>query len=278
MINIFDYTDFKLFLREYYDFKKKENSKFSYRVFSQKAGISNPGYYIDIVKGRRILTEVNLEKIMKGLGLEENEKEYFSYLVKYQQSTIEEEKSFYHKKIFELKDSSGFRNVNIFYKKYYSMWYCPIIRNIIAIEGFNGDYANLAQKIMPKISFQQAQEAVEALLDMGLVVYDENSESYTVFDMKIRPDVSLKPYVREIQKEWIKKAVWAIDNISPDERNISSLTLSIDNEDVKMIIDNIDEFRKFIGNMSKSEKKVKKLKSKIYQLNIQFFPQSEAVG
>jgi len=40
MVNVFDYEDYHLYLRDYFNEKKKHNPGFSYNVFSQKAGLN----------------------------------------------------------------------------------------------------------------------------------------------------------------------------------------------------------------------------------------------
>jgi uncharacterized protein (TIGR02147 family) len=43
MNNIFDYTDYRKLLVDYYEEHKKNNPAFSYQVFASKAGIPQPG-------------------------------------------------------------------------------------------------------------------------------------------------------------------------------------------------------------------------------------------
>ena len=40
MLNIFNYTDFRKYLTDYYEEKKKENPKFSYRYLTSLGGLT----------------------------------------------------------------------------------------------------------------------------------------------------------------------------------------------------------------------------------------------
>ena len=50
MINIFTYTDFRKYLTDYYEDRKKVNPRFSYRSLTAMGGI-NPGNFAKMLKG-----------------------------------------------------------------------------------------------------------------------------------------------------------------------------------------------------------------------------------
>jgi uncharacterized protein (TIGR02147 family) len=54
MLNIFEYTDFRKYLIDYYGYQKKEGSRFSYRLLSTQTGM-NPGNFTKMLKGERNL-------------------------------------------------------------------------------------------------------------------------------------------------------------------------------------------------------------------------------
>ena len=44
MISIFEYLDYRKYLKDYYDNRKTEDSAFSYQSFADKAGLTNRGF------------------------------------------------------------------------------------------------------------------------------------------------------------------------------------------------------------------------------------------
>ena len=44
MINIFEYQNYRLYLKDYYQEQKSTKKYFSYRYFSKKAGINAPAF------------------------------------------------------------------------------------------------------------------------------------------------------------------------------------------------------------------------------------------
>ncbi len=49
MINIFDYTDFRKYLTDYYEDRKKEKPRFSYRFLKTQLGV-NQGVFAKMLK------------------------------------------------------------------------------------------------------------------------------------------------------------------------------------------------------------------------------------
>jgi uncharacterized protein (TIGR02147 family) len=48
MISIFDYSDYRKYLEEYYAEKKSENTAFSYQSLARNAGFNNRGFAYNI--------------------------------------------------------------------------------------------------------------------------------------------------------------------------------------------------------------------------------------
>ena len=67
MINIFDYSDFRKYLTDYYEDKKKDNPNFSYQVIANKAGVKNRGFIYNIINGDKVLSKSNTFKISQAL-------------------------------------------------------------------------------------------------------------------------------------------------------------------------------------------------------------------
>ncbi|MBD3420106.1 MAG: TIGR02147 family protein, partial [Chitinivibrionales bacterium] len=55
------YIDFRKFLSDYYEEKKRTTHHFSHRYFAQKAGISSSSFLTRVIDGRRNLTRPMIE-------------------------------------------------------------------------------------------------------------------------------------------------------------------------------------------------------------------------
>ena len=69
MNEIFDYSDYRQYLNEYYEFNKAHNPAFSFRYLSQKAGINSASFYKYIMEGKRNLTKRTILKTCDALKM-----------------------------------------------------------------------------------------------------------------------------------------------------------------------------------------------------------------
>jgi len=83
---IYEYLDYRAYLSDFYDAKKRINPLYSYRVFARKAGFNNQGFFIDVVKRRKKLSDNAAKKMIRGMDLADDRARYFKYLVKYDQA------------------------------------------------------------------------------------------------------------------------------------------------------------------------------------------------
>ncbi|MDB5047806.1 MAG: hypothetical protein JWO30_877 [Fibrobacteres bacterium] len=81
--DIFRYEDYRRFLQDRFAELQSRDPGFSQRGLARKAGIANPGFYNEVIKGRRRLSPAAAIKMCNGLNLSREESEYFSALVEY---------------------------------------------------------------------------------------------------------------------------------------------------------------------------------------------------
>jgi uncharacterized protein (TIGR02147 family) len=275
---VYDYLDYRRFLSDFYDAKKKLNPLYSYRVFARKAGFNNQGFFIDVVKRRKKLSDNAAKKMIKGMDLADDRARYFKYLVKYDQAKDGEEKEMLLKKLLEFKSKTLFNSVSLKYANYYLKWYNPVIREIIAIEGFDGDYRKLADKIFPRVNVAQVKESVSVLEALGII--EKNTEKgYKVTVMKLRPDVvELREVIKNLHRRWIEHSIKAIDAIEPEDRYISSLMAGLPAGIVPELTRKFEELKEYVLATAQQHEKDLKKDMRIYQFNFQLFPRSATLG
>ncbi len=81
--DVFRFDDYRAFLRDRFAQLQTLDPSFSQRGLARKAGIANPGFFNEVIKGRRRLSPAAAIKMANGLDLLEEETEYFSVLVEY---------------------------------------------------------------------------------------------------------------------------------------------------------------------------------------------------
>jgi uncharacterized protein (TIGR02147 family) len=272
-INIYAYDDFRVFLRDRFTERQKQDPDYTYRAFAAEAGFSNPGFLNDVVKGRRKLSKNAVDKVIAGFHLSENEAVYFRLMVNYGQAKDDEERSELFKQILSRRNRSKFSRINPSLSKYYQDFRYPLVRCAIKACDFRGDYEMLATFLDPPLPLPDVKKTVRDLCDWGLVTQDEQGR-YTVSSNLVEPPETLMHLIPEMNGEWIKHAFSALRRLPPAKRHISSILCSISDESYLRIQDKLEELRQWVFTVIEQDNNP----GRVVQLNVQLFPRSRGCG
>lgn len=267
MDSVLHYSDYRRFLRDFYAAKKALNPSYSYRYFAKKADLQSANYFKLVMDGTRNLTHRNIRKFAKGLGLGDKEAHYFENLVLFNQAKDEEEKGFFKKNLdlIRANDDRGLLSKDQF--EVLSNWYPLVIKELLLLGDFNPQPKKIAQKLDFKITPQQAKEAVELLVRLGLlrVLSDGKLES-TNQNMQT-PDATKSDAIASFHRQMITLARDSIDKQSGKDRCLSALTFAIRKKDLPEAFRRIHEFRNELDTYFSRGKPY----DAVYQLNVQLF-------
>lgn len=263
------YTDYRQYLADFYEFKKKSSKHFSYRQFSIKAGLNSPSIYREVVAGKRNLSLQSISAFTKGLNLNERDARFFENLVLFNQSKSEETQKKYLAILRGLRYRKPQKQIPVHLYEYYEKWYNPVIRELAAAIKWNNDYSRLAQAVNPAIKTSEARESVELLLSLGFL--RKNADG--TFEQS-NPDITTGAEVnsmaiRALNREYARLGMEAINRFPPSERDISSIIMAIPREKLSDFKREIVDFRKRIislaGEMTGNS-------DSFYSLVVEFFP------
>ncbi len=220
-VSIYDYTDYRQFLRDYYDEQKAKNPAFSYRYFAKKAGFNSSGLYKDIVDGRTGITRSLILRFANAMKLSRRHEEYFETMVYFNEAKTVEEKNLYFERLMKHRDSKAFR-VDAAHYEYYSKWYYIAVRELLAVGKFRDDYSRIAKALNPAIRIDEARKAIEVLLKLGLIREDKDGY-YKATDNILTTGADVKSLIiANFQKAMMDLAKEAIDRHPVNHRNIST--------------------------------------------------------
>ncbi|HSA58987.1 MAG TPA: TIGR02147 family protein [bacterium] len=109
MPDLFHYTDYRHYLRDWVAAARANRKGFSFRIFAARAGLGAPGYLGMVIQGKRNLGESGLERFMNGMKLMAAERLYFRNLVLWNQAETDGERSLYEGKLALLRKSRKLR-------------------------------------------------------------------------------------------------------------------------------------------------------------------------
>ncbi|MBO7104166.1 MAG: TIGR02147 family protein, partial [Fibrobacter sp.] len=177
---IFEYLDYREFLKDYYNAKKEANPAFSLRVFSDKIGFKAKDFISRVMNGGKNLSSQSIPKVASGLRLGKHEAEFFVALVKFNQAETTDERNIAFEQMQAVLKVVRFAEKQhlLGHAQYmvYSDWRHLTIRSLIGMFGFDGNYEALAKQVRPNITVEQAKQSVKLLEECQLIKKDESGK------------------------------------------------------------------------------------------------------
>lgn len=271
MKSIFDFLDYRLFLKAYYEHRKEEEKGYTFRAMAEQMGFASSNYLMLVMQGKRNLGKDSLKKIAEGLALGKKESDYFSYLVFFDQAKTNVEKNYFFSLIASFRSKSKFVKLHADKFNYYDNWYNPVVREIVKNRRIHVDHKHIAQSVSPAILPKEVKKSLRLLRELGLIKANKQGRFEQTADL-INTDREVQSLaVRNFHKKMSDLAKDAIDNIDPLTREISSLTLRISERKFSEIKKRLQEFREELLQLVQNDQ----IDDRVYQLNFQFFPVSK---
>lgn len=266
--SVYDYLDYRSFLSDMFNFRKNRNAAFSYRYFSGKAGFASPNFLKLVTNGQRNLTNGSIAKVAKGFGLKKKEREFFENLVYMNQAATHDEKNHYYCKLVSITGSKNSAAIEKRQYDYFSKWYYPAIRELVAFSNGKIDPETIAARLHPKVPVKEVMSAINMLESLHLIEKRDDG-----LWQQVHRNVSTGPEIKSLvvtnfHKEMMRLAAEAIDRVPPKRRDISALTLSVHSDTLSEIKDRIIAFRKELMEMASADEAL----DTVVQINIQLFP------
>lgn len=272
MPDIFAYLDYRQFLNDIIAERRKENAHFSLRYISQKAGIKSSGFLSMVLKGERNISEKLIIELARILKLNKKERHYFRSLVYFNQAKSHSEKSHFYQEILSLQ-KGPVRTVTQNQYEFYDKWYYAAIRELVAIYEITDENHEMLNRLLkPAIKPGEVKSALEVLTRLGLVKKSKKGV-YKRTDAVITSGSSVvKPFaIRNFQLATLDLAKSAYERFPRDERELSTLSMSIDKKTYSLIQKKVAKLRAEIMELARSVPEPEQ----VYQLNMQLFPLSQ---
>lgn len=267
MANIFEYIDYRRYLRDAYEERRKENPKFSYRFIAGKVGFSSPGFFANVLSGKKDISLKLVLKFAELFKLGRKEKEYFETLVLFNKATGASEKKEYLERLVALRGGKV-KKVEAHQWEYFEKWHHAVVRELIALKPFRGDFKALAAMVNPPLTVPEARKSIELLERLELIRKGADG-SYERTDAAISAgDAISKALIGAFQVQAMDLAKLAMDNMPSGTRSFSTLTLSVSGPTYLAMVEELRAFRRRLLEMAQASEAV----DRVYQMNFHVFP------
>jgi len=253
------------FLKDFYNYKKGINPKFSYASWAKDIGFANKTLLRMIVYKKRKLTNNTTRLITEYFNFEYDEHIYFKLLISYADCKVISLKKQISIELIKMQRELSAKNNLFLDTKLLFDVYSPVILTII----------NTAENALTVLDIQKLcslsenkiSEILEKLYHLNLIFkndigYSRKSQSFKVPDCP--QNLNLKSYY----EYWFSKSIQAIQ--SPfEQRRYRSLQLPLSQDEFNMIIKKTNEFT--LSLLAEVEKN-NLTERKIYMFNTALFP------
>lgn len=266
---IFEYDNYRDFLKDRYQSLKEENPKYSFRYFSRLAGFSSSSVLKMIMDGKRNIAPQSIEKFAKALKLTKEESRFFRSLVLFNQATTADERQACAEQLLRSRELRKIAPLKELQYRYFAKWYFVLIRELVNLPTFREDSQWIATQVHPPITTQEAEKAIEELLELGLLKRDESGHLRQSDAFVTTPDEVTRSSVAGYHKEMLKRAAESIDRVAREERDLSAVTLCVSRETASKVKELARNFRQAILDLASQDQQIA---DSVYQVNVQIFP------
>ncbi len=269
MKEIIEYTDYRKFIQDYYD-ERKRSSAFTWRDFARDAGFSSAVYLKYVCEGKKNLSVGAAGSVASAMGLAGYEQAYFVLMVSYAHAKGDEAKRAAFEERCALARAHKVRVLGKEEFDYFKSWKNPVLREL-APHMPGAKPLEMARACKQKISAAEVSETLDFLVRAKLLKKDR-SGNYRQTDKSISMgSVDAVPVAaRDMQRQMGEFAVKALD-LPLSERDMSGLTLGLTRRAYERIKKELADCRRRIVAIAAEDDETEQ----VYRLNLQLFPMSE---
>ena len=271
MRSIFEYLDYRAFLRDFYAYEKSLNASFSYRAFAAQImpSLANSGLLSGVLKGQRNLGASMRGKFARAMQLKSAESQFFELLVQFNQAKELEDKNQFFLQLASFRKSRA-KLVSDGHYKFYSRWYYVVLWNYFGMEHSQKNPEKIAKALFPSVTAGEVAEGIELLLQLGLITKMTNGygvvEKHVATDAEFRGEVAM-----QYNQQLLNLASTALHEVRPKFRRLNTIVFSLSEEGIAKVQERAMSFFAELQGIIERDKKA----DRVYSLAMHLFPNTQ---
>jgi uncharacterized protein (TIGR02147 family) len=268
---IVEYKDYRAYIADFYE-ERKRTSAFTWREFAKNAGFASPVFLKLVCDGKSSLSRVTVNRVAVAMGLIGFEIEYFEAMVNFGNAQKDDAKKKYLDKMIKISAEHQVRIIDKDAFEYYETWKNQVVRELAPMmpRAMPGD---IAKACVQDVTAPEVRNSLSFLERAGLLK-KVGEDTYVQTDNAVAGSKEALPLaIRMMHREMGRLGMQSIDEFSPEERNVSGVTLGVNREGYEEIVRELDACRKKVISIAARCGKL----DQVYRLNLQFFPLSKKV-
>jgi uncharacterized protein (TIGR02147 family) len=270
-LEVFGYTDFRTYLKDYYERRKSSQKGYSFRAFSKAAGFSSPNFLKLVIEGARNISPDATEKFIVALGLKNKMAEYFRVLVKMNQAKDDREKEDCFYQLRKLTPFARRRDLNAENLQYLSNWLYPVIREMISLGEFRDDPYWISRRINFDVNTTDVSNALQFLIKEKFIERDSNGKWIAKDDMVLSSDEVRSLAIRNYHRSMMDRAKESLERLEIAQREFGAVTFVIPDSSIDELKKKLKDFRSDLHAWAVQSSR-EAAGDTVIQVNFQMFP------
>lgn len=239
---------FRLWLQRQFTDRCKRNPRYSLRAFAKTLGVDHSSLS-QILSGKRTLSKKATENLCTKLSAKPQELQFFGLI---DDETLVDN--------YLQIEADSFAVI--------SDWYHAAIMEMTYTHGFKSDAKWIARKL--SITSGEAKTAIERLTRLNLLESQDGILRKTTRQLTNQSTVSTSTAHKEFQAQIIEKALLAVHECAPEEKDITSMTMAIDEKNLEKARELTRKYRRDMCALLEHGQQ-----TRVYNLGIQLYPISK---
>jgi uncharacterized protein (TIGR02147 family) len=269
---IFLYSDYRQFLKDYYTAKKNGLSKYSYKLFSETIGFSSASFLKLVIDGKKNLTKESVLKIARGLKLNKKASESFETIVFFNQAKTVEDKTWFLEKLDKFRKRNSPEKLLPKEYEYLKEWYHCVIREMVDFPDFVESAEYIRKKLFYTVKPEEIASSLAFLVETGFLVRDGSGKlrkrDKTIATGEISDQEALGTIARAAHLAMIGLAKRAVSTLSKDKRNVTNTALCLSKERYAIALKRTEQLRMELLELAASDTNA----DQVFILNTNLFP------
>jgi len=266
---VYDYMNYRCFLKDRFLSLKRKNPLFSYRSFNRLAGIQSSGFLKLVIDGKRNLGDEGIVMVSRGFKLVEDERKYFETLVKFNQAAHHEEKDRHFRELSQHRRFLAAKPLTAAQYHLFSRWYYVGTLELLRLRAAEKrDLRWIQAHLRPKVGLRQLKHAVEELKQLGLIT-DQDGQLAPRETMLATEDEVASLSVANFHVQMSELASRSVVQDPASDREFSTLTVATSECGFRRMKQEIQRFRKKLHSIIEQESGSER--TLVGHLNLQLF-------
>jgi uncharacterized protein (TIGR02147 family) len=167
MPDVLGYLDYRVYLKDWYDARKRREKGFSYRILAREVGYRSHAFFSLVLQRR---SNISIEVAMgfaDCIGLKGKEREYFLLLVSCNQEEAPSQRRIMFQRLQKLNGTPA-TQLREDQDAFLASWRHAALREMLGIDPFQGGEAQWGERMVPAATAREVRDSLDLLLGLGL--------------------------------------------------------------------------------------------------------------